>query len=149
MMHDDILDTNVSDSVGLNEEIKGYLYETAKWGRFLAIVGFVMVGFMVIVALFAGSFMSMMGGEAFAMMGGAFITVLYLAMAAIYFMPCLYLYRFSTKTKTALDLGSSMDLTEAFGNLKSVYKFWGILTAVMLGLYALAIVISIIATVAS
>lgn len=148
MMHDDILDTNVSDSVGLNEEIKGYLYETAKWGKFLAIVGFVMVGFMVIAALFAGSIMSMMGNEAFAMMGGAFITILYLAMAAIYFMPCLYLYRFSTKTKAALDLGSSMDLTEAFSNLKSVYKFWGILTAVMLGFYALAIVISIIASLA-
>lgn len=40
---------------------------TAKWARFLAIVGFVMIGLMVLVGLFAGSMMAKMGS----MMGGA------------------------------------------------------------------------------
>lgn len=149
MMNDNILDTGVQDSSALSNQAKDYLYEAAKWGKFLSIVGFVMVGIMILVALFAGSFIGMMAGEAGAMLGGAFFTIIYLIIAAIYVMPCLYLYRFSTKTKLALDLGNTEDLTDALGNLKSMFKFMGIFTAVILGFYGLAIVFGILGGLAS
>jgi hypothetical protein len=144
MMNDNILDTGIQESSMLTNEAKSYLYEAAKWGKFLSIVGFVFVGFMVIIAMFAGSFLAAFSPGAGAMLGSSLITLMYLAVAIIYLMPCLYLYRFSTKTKLALDLGSSIDLTNALGNLKSMLKFMGIFTAAILGLYVLMIVFGLL-----
>ena len=40
----------------VNTSIKGFLKEAAKWSYFIAIVGFVGLGFMVIAAIFVGFF---------------------------------------------------------------------------------------------
>ncbi len=74
------------------------------------------------------------------MMGGAFLTVLYLAMAVLYFFPIYYLFQFSSKIKAALQTQSSELLEQAFSNLKSHYKFMGILLIIVLGLYAIALI---------
>jgi len=143
------LDEDLRPELGLSSQILGYLRESAKWGKFLAIVGFVMCGFIAIMALFAGSIISMfsgfpaseeLGGGAMAGFG-AMITVLYLLLAVLYFFPSLYLYRFSTKVQEALRTNDQETLTYAFENHKSLYKFWGIFTAIFLGFYALLFLI--------
>jgi len=122
---------------------KMYLQETAKWAKFLAIVGFVGVGFMVILAIFVGTIFSALSALAPsstpipAQSMGFGMTLLYLALAALYFFPCLYLYKFATKTKLALVNDDSEVLAEALENHKSMFKFMGIMTAVMIGLYAI------------
>ena len=134
-----IIDDNLG-GFAFSSEIKSYLAETAKWGKFLAIVGFVFIGLMALFGLFFGSFMSnFAGGELFPVSPMIF-TVMYLLIAALYFFPVLYLYRFSTKMQVALRLDNERDLTESFSNLKSLYKFMGIMTAVILGIYALLFV---------
>lgn len=140
-----IIDDNFGGSV-LNTEIKSYLAETAKWGYFLSIVGFIGIGLMVLAGLFMGTFMSTLGASAGAMglISPMFITVLYLILAAVYFFPVLYLYKFSTQMKVALRSDNESELTSAFQNLKSLYKFMGILTAVVLGIYALLFVFGMI-----
>ncbi len=138
------LDDNfTTGNVNITEEIKSYLYETAKWGKFLSIVAFVFIGLMVIFMLF----ILVVGGVAFgiseedplASMSMGFIIVFYGLMIAMYFFPTLYLYRFSTKMKTALDANDQQSLSESFMNMKSVFKFWGIFTAVFVGFYAIGI----------
>jgi len=52
----------------------------------------------------------------------------------------LYHYRFSVKTQQALRANDEPLLTEAFSNLKSYYKFYGIFTAIVLGFYVLIFV---------
>ncbi|HMV08917.1 MAG TPA: DUF5362 family protein [Cyclobacteriaceae bacterium] len=81
-----------------------------------------------------------MEASGMAMMGGAFLTVLYLAMAVLYFFPIYYLFQFSSKIKAALQTQSSELLEQAFSNLKSHYKFMGILLIIVLGLYAIALI---------
>lgn len=122
-----------------------YLADTVKWAKFLAIVGFVMVGFIVIVALFAGSMLSSLGSldpqlGGGAALGGGLLTVVYLIVAIIYFIPCLYLYRFAQRTGDALNAKNQELLNEGLGNLRSLYKFMGILTAIVIGLYVLAFI---------
>jgi hypothetical protein len=90
---------------------------------------------MVLGSLFVGLMFGSMTRELGYGMSGGLITLLYLGGALLYFFPILYLFRFSTKAKTALNSGSDLELTEAFQNLKSHYKFVGILTIVMIGLY--------------
>lgn len=127
----------------IDKPIAIYLMESCKWGKFLSIIGFVSVGFMVILgfgvmAMFS-AFMPEMPQNAALPFGGGFLGTIYLLMALLYFFPTLYLYRFSTKTKAALQNMSQDAMTEAFLNLKSMFKFMGVFMAVILGFYALMI----------
>lgn len=126
-----------------------FLAETARWGKFLSIVGFVLCGLLVILALFMGTLM----GTAFSQIEGAgllgggmsiLVTVIYLILAVLYFFPCLYLFRFSDKMKRALVESNQVEMTSAFENLKSCFKFMGIMTIVLLSFYALAFIFGIL-----
>lgn len=127
------------DNLTITPEIKEYLRESAKWGKLLSIVGFVSMAFLVLLAIFMGSALSTIGGMSGIEGGlaGGFVSLIYIVMAIIYFFPLLYLYRFSAKTKQALDVDDQHYLTEAFRNMKSLYKFMGIFTIVILVIYAL------------
>lgn len=129
----------------LDQQSSAYLAETARWGKFLSILGFILTGLLLIVGIFMGSFMAstMSAAEGFGGISSSFFTIVYLAIALVYFFPCLYLFRFSTKAQDALRSNDQSSLTEGFKNLKSCFRFMGILTIVILGFYALAFVIGI------
>ncbi|RZJ31893.1 MAG: hypothetical protein EOO48_00690 [Flavobacterium sp.] len=133
----------------LNSEAKHFMSEIGKWAYFLSIVGFVMVGLFVLIAIFAGSIFSMMGNTMGGAMGsagimGSVLTVVYLLCALIYFFPVYYLNRFAAKVKTAIHQNDSSVLTEALQYLKSHYKFLGILTIIALAFYSIVIIFSVI-----
>lgn len=136
----------------LNSELQidsiahAHLAETAKWGVFLSIVGFILSGILVIIAIFAGTFMSSMNstyGGAAPMIGAGFITVLYLIIAVLYFFMSLFLYRFATKMKAALYSNDQDTLNNSFLNLKNLYKLMGILTIIYLAFIVLAMIFGI------
>lgn len=134
----------------IDQQSIGYLSETARWAKFLSIVGFVVCGFMVIFSLFFGSIMSMFsklnsssdafGGSTMALGSYAF-SIVYIIIALLYFFPCLYLFNFSSKMQTALRNNDQINLNAAFGNLKSCFKFVGILTIVVLSFYLLGTIV--------
>ncbi len=91
-----------NDSLSLSTNSKMFLKETAGWAKFLAIVGFVFLGLMVIAGLFAGSILGMAGAQAGMPIPGAAFSFIYIAMALLYFFPLYYLIQFSSKMKLAL-----------------------------------------------
>ncbi|HLA58377.1 MAG TPA: DUF5362 family protein [Puia sp.] len=125
-----------------------YLSETARWGRFLAIIGFIGCGLMVIVGLFFTSLItSMMSGLGDSGMSSAlnvFFSFFIIVSSLIMFFPSLYLFNFSSKMRKALNNNDQPTLTESFKNLKSLYKFLGILVIVYLSFYTLALIFGII-----
>ncbi|TLX71993.1 hypothetical protein E9993_19490 [Labilibacter sediminis] len=125
----------------ISENTSVFLLSAAKWAKFIAIMGFIAVGFMVLGGLFSGIVMSFMENE-FAMMPfPPFIfSFLYLAMGALYFFPVYYLFKFSTQAQYAIQTLNTTQLEIAFRNIKSYFKFIGVLIIVMLSLYALAII---------
>ncbi len=124
----------------LTEESKHYLVQTAKWARFLAIVGFVMVGFLVIVAFFAGAFLAALDSdEELSAIGTGSLTALYLVLAIVYFFPVWYLFRFANRTREAIKDEDSELLAAGLEQLKACIKFVGILTIIVLVFYFLAI----------
>lgn len=141
------IDSGMELELHLTPWAKNFLLETAKWAKFLAIVGFIFLGLFVILAFSMGAIMSSfseLGGDefdVFAGMGAGAITVSYLLIALLYFFPTLYLYRFATKTKMALQLSNSEELTDGLENLKSTFKFMGIMTIVVLAIYGLLLLI--------
>jgi len=126
--------------LNLSEEIKGYLRETSTWTLFLSILGFVGIGFMVLAGIFMSVLFASTGvqdpyeslGFSMSWMGG-----FYIILAVVYFFPVLYLFKFSRKMKSAITSKNNNDLTTAFQNLKSHYKFVGILTIALIALYIL------------
>ena len=124
---------------------KEFLKETAKWTKFLAILGFVGIGLMVLgslVMLFAPS--SLMSNGGFPFGGKIFMMLLYLAFAVLYYFPISYLYQFSENTKKAINSNDNVAMRNAFEFLKSHYKFMGILTIILLSFYAIIIFIGLI-----
>lgn len=125
----------------VEETSSRFLSETAKWAKFLSILGFVLTGIIVIIAIFVGTFLaSMSGGMSESVLPAGFsiiITIVYLAFALLYFFPCLYLYRFSSKMKQALLENNQVQLNSSFENLKSCFKFMGIMAIVIISIYIL------------
>jgi hypothetical protein len=132
----------------VDQQSINYLGETARWAKFLSIVGFVLCGVMIILALFAGSiltgFSRLGNSEALTTtmgLSGAFISLIYIVIALLYFFPCLYLFNFSSKMQMALRNNDQTYLNASFSNLKSCFKFVGILTIVFLSFYLLGTIV--------
>jgi hypothetical protein len=129
---------------------KSFLRETAKWAKFLAIIGFIGVGLMLLGSFFVGAIYSNIPQAASLPFDlGIFVTVLYLIIAILYFFPMYYLVQFSNKMKAALLTKNDDTLASAFELLKSHYKFIGVFTIIILSLYVLLIVVSIFGAILS
>jgi hypothetical protein len=134
------------NNLQLNEEAVAGLRESAKWSTFLAILGFIGIGFMVLGAIFAGIAMSAIPDDPYesgmgpmsAMKG--FIPLIYIVFAVIYFFPVLYLYKYAKGMKDAINFQNSDTLSEACVQLGKHHKFLGIMTIVLISLYLIMIV---------
>jgi len=128
----------------IGDEAKKYLLETAKWAKFLSIIGFIGIGVMILLGIFMGAFMGFMlsaSEELAAMSTGmsAIMSIFYIAIVAVYIYPILKLYHFADQTKKALSENSSDGISLALESQKSMYKFMGIMTIIIMGLYVLLI----------
>jgi hypothetical protein len=120
-----------------------YLREISRWTRFLSIAGFIFCGIFLLVGIFAGSILSSLGTQAASpmpMVTGVMMGAIYVVCALVYFFPCLFLYRFSSLMQAALRTSDQELLNSSFSNLRSCFKFLGILTIIGLAFWALIIV---------
>ncbi|WP_445454716.1 hypothetical protein [Flavobacterium sp. 25HG05S-40] len=132
----------------LNELAVSAVRESAKWCMFLAIVGFIFIGLMVVAGLFMAVAMSAipddpygggMGMDPFSAIK-SYLGAVYIVMALIYFFPVYYLFNYAKKMKEALQSFNENILADALVNLKSHHKFLGIFTIVMIAVYIIAII---------
>jgi hypothetical protein len=135
----------------IDHQSSAYLSQAAKWAKFLAIVGFVFCGFFLLWGIFAGTIINIftsklgsesafpMGSAAAAGLSNAILFIFALIFAAVYFFPCFFLYRFATKMQVALRNNDQGFLNNSFGNLKSFYKYIGILMIIALSFFLLEI----------
>lgn len=132
-----------SFELNLNDGIIALLKETANWAYFIAIIGFVGIGFLVLFGALFGVILQNMPVNPYENVGFSvsYFGLIYIVMALIYFMPVLYLFNFSRKMKQAIITKDNAVLTAAFRNLKSHYKFVGILAIVIISMYILGIVL--------
>lgn len=117
---------------------------TRKWSMFLAILGFIAIGLVILIGLIAGIFLSAFS-QGDSQLGTAetilVFAILFLLMA-IYFFPLLYLYRFSKHAGNAVRTMDKDLMAQAFQYLRKYYVFIGILTIVALAFYVIALVVS-------
>ena len=125
----------------LHEQSLQYIEEAAKWAKFLAIVGFFILAMLLLVALITGFVLPQMNqGQEVMAYGTSFVSphllmLFYVLVAALYFFPILYLYRFASRSLSAIKEKDSNRLNTAFKSLKSHFKFIGILILINLAVY--------------
>ena len=134
----------------LDQTSINYLNEASRWSRFFAILGFIYIGLLLLFGILFGSFgSSLMQGASGELemplrLSGVFISFLLILIAAILFVPVLYLFNFSSKMRRALRNNDQAILTDSLKNLKSFFKFYGILAIVVLSLYGIAIIAAVV-----
>ncbi len=136
--------TVTNDTLIVNQEIKNYLLETAKWMKFLAILGFVGIGLMIIASLVMFAFGNNMSRSYEQPIPTYVLAILYLAGCLLYYFPIHYLYKTSILLKEGLIEGIQDDLISGFRYLKMHYKYIGISMIVVLSLYVLFFIIILI-----
>ena len=124
------------EQLTLTSRAKGFLKETAKWCKFLSILG---LGLLFLSSFFISTiYASMPQSTSIPFNLGTAMTIFYIIMIAIYIFPLYYLHQFSVKLKKALTSKDDEVLANAFEMLKSHYKFVGVFTIIMLSIYILA-----------
>ena len=136
--------------VVLPPEALAYLRESGRWASFLSVIGFIFCGIFLIIALFIGTVFSYLGRISpaysnFPQGGFGIVSVFYIGLDVLYFFFPFYLYRFADRIKKGVVFNDSFNVTEALRNLKSFFKLWGIFTIIFVGLYALILIIVVIA----
>ena len=127
------------EQLTLTSRAKGFLKETAKWCKFLSILGFIGLGLLFLSSFFISTiYGSMPQATSMPFNLGTAMTIIYMLMIVIYIFPLYYLYQFSVKLKKAVTSKDDEVLANAFEMLKSHYKFVGVFTIIMLSIYILA-----------
>lgn len=135
----------------VTEEIRSYIYETAKWTRFLSIVGLVFSAFLALMAFSANGLIEGLATAApsspLVQLGTTFLTVYFLCISLMLFYPSFLLFKYSNAANTAVLYADQENFTVAMKKMKSVFKFWGIVTIVILALNVISVLLAILAKV--
>ena len=98
---------------------------TQGWVRFFSVLGFIVFGLMMVVAV----------GALFLGSTGALISLIYIVMGALYFFPTLKLSQYASRIARLRVTKSEVDLSAALEAQRSFWAFVGIVTLVVLCIY--------------
>ena len=122
----------------ITDLMKDSLSKMAYWGKLFGVLGFIFIALMVIAAFAIMSIGTDI--EGFNGYNSGMLGFIYIIGAVFYFFPSKYIYVFSKQCRLALNTNSQVKISDAFGNLASVFTFWGVTSAIMIGVYAVLII---------
>lgn len=138
--------------VGLTPLAQQYLDQTRPWVRFISIMTFVWVGFMVMMSIGMLVF-SVFGGLAarnkqqFGALGNAIVTgvlsLVYVVLAFLYIAPGVYLFRYANAITHLKANGTAAALEDTLKHQKSFWRYVGILIAVSLIVTVVGIILAV------
>jgi Na+/melibiose symporter-like transporter len=118
-----------------------HLRATKPWVRFLSIMGFIGSGLMLLAGLVMpvlGTLNDELGGWASAGFG-----ILYVAFAVVYVFPSLFLWRYASAIGVLVSTRGIREMELALSHQKSFWRFFGIMSLVMVCLYALGMLVAL------
>lgn len=127
---------------GVSAGIIDVLKQTRPWVLMMSVMCFLGAGFMLLggLAMFAMAFVMPRGGAQQMMLGAV-----YVPLALVYIYPAVKLWSYGSSIGRLSASTATADLEDALRHQKSFWKYCGILTIVMIGLYILAIIGVVIA----
>jgi hypothetical protein len=134
-------------SSAVSPAIVEMLRQTKPWARFLAVLGFIGICFMVIASFAMLAVGSTLGRGLPAGLGVGMMLV-YLVMAGIQLPAALYLNRYASRIGKLVESHDSRDLEDALAAQKSFWRYIGILSLILMCFYLLVFVAVVVAGVA-
>jgi hypothetical protein len=132
-----------SRKIEISEDTLKDIDTTRKWTMFLAIIGFIAVGLVIISGLFAGAFLTIFNtSEALAGFPEWSSFIIVIVVGAIYLFPVFFLFRYSKYSASAVKTLDSQELHKAMRNMKAYFAYIGILIIVMIVIYFISFVIA-------
>lgn len=130
----------------LTSESISYLLKAAKWGKFLAILGFIVSGLLILGGIMMSFVLSKVSGSDELVpvnmpFSPVFLSIIYISIAVIYLIPVIFLNTFSNNAIKAANLSSTEKMTTSLRNLKNLFVFIGISTIVLLAIYTLILIV--------
>jgi hypothetical protein len=125
------------------------LSETAKWARFLGIVSLIALVLLAIVGIYSVTTVSKFEEEygnssgASATAYGMGTAIGYLIIFLIYVYPIISILRFAGKMRQALNGNDQHALNASFQNLKTCFRYIGIVTIIFLALMFLSLIFTL------
>ncbi len=146
-------DTNNSASTDVPAEIPqltsesvAYLHKAAKWGKFLALLGFIMTSLMIIAGILMSFVLNSVHFNEMMPLNSPFspkiLSIFYVSIAVIFLFPVSFLHSFSNKAIKAVNTGNTKSMTSSLKNLKNLFVFLGISIVIGLALYTTILMIA-------
>ncbi len=138
------LETAQQPQLIVTEDMRSYIYDIARWARILGIIGFSFAGLMFLSALTIGPAISAnpelgkMLGQ-LGTMDPATFTIVLIIYALAFSYPSFLMVRHAAKAKQGVLYGDQESLNEGMAKLKSLFKYFGMLALIVIGLYFIAI----------
>ncbi|MBQ7427223.1 MAG: hypothetical protein IJV20_08240 [Prevotella sp.] len=143
MMNEEMMSA-ASAGLTVSERMKSDLLSAAKWAKFLCIIGTIGMVLMVVIAILMMAFSATLSSVIPNMPFGAFMGFFYLIIAAIYVYPIIKGFQFANGTKAACLTNDENELARGFEGLRALFQFMGVLTIIVLALYALIVLGAIV-----
>ena len=120
-----------------------HLNSTWKWTMFLSVLGFIFLGLLIIFGLVTSTFLTAFKSKEVSLgIPESMFIVVFIVVAAVYFFPVFYLFRFSRYMRDAIQMLNREKLEKAFKNLRIYFTYVGVLVIIVLSIYLLAIVVA-------
>lgn len=127
----------------ISPEILNKLNSTRKWTTFLAVLGFIFLGLVIIGGLAAGLFLTIFKTQENNLgFPVSLLTIASLIVGLVYFLPVLFLFRFSRNTRDAIHNLDNVKLLKGFRNLYLFFKIIGIIVILVIVIYIIALAVS-------
>lgn len=129
--------------IEIEQETLKHLNTTRKWAMFVAIIGFIFLGLVIIIGAIAGTFLTAFNsGEKSLGIPESLMFVPVLVIAVIYFFPILFLFRFSKHSSRAIQNLDKLEFNIAIKNLKYYFAYFGILIIIIFSFYILVLIVA-------
>ena len=132
-----------------NEDFYDSVDKIIYWSKLFAVLMIIGGAFFALFALIGLGMGSTMSDAMGIGIGAGAIFIIYGLLAALYLVPGIWLLNFSNKSRQGLNNDDEGLFVEGFVHLGKYYKFWGVTTSIILGLYLLIFLVGVITAAAS
>ncbi|MBN2616641.1 MAG: hypothetical protein JXR71_13190 [Bacteroidales bacterium] len=135
-------DTKETSRIYLDQQALVHLNETRNWTLFLAIMGFIAIGLLILAGIIVSLVFNTMKTPAMPGFFGVLYPVLFIVLGVLYFFPAYFLMQFSKFSSMTLRERSTELFSKAMKYLKYYYRYTGILVIVVISFYLIFFVVA-------
>lgn len=129
------------EKMELSPEMLRNLNTTRKWTMFLSVIGFIFFGFLLIFGLVTSTFLSYFKSDEVNLgIPEALLIAIFIAASFFFFIPVLFLFRFSRNVRDAVHKNDTGTMRKAFRNLRNYFMYIGIALILVLSLYIMTLI---------